>query len=233
MSQDDDLPPIGLDFGEFLKLCMRKGIRPPGKNFGEPWTQQGLADAINISRRQLSNYLKNEHLPLYPNAVEQALFGPDQKYLPKWRHELREALERTKRREAEDHSTNILYEHGPTIIGGIGIAQGLVHLIWLLTAYLENNPENLWQGPWAYADLGFGVGGIVIGYACIRYLSWAQKSGICFCVAALLAGYLWFADQGNADADRLLWAFNFLNPPVSLAALMYFLFSWPKGAQPS
>ena len=69
MSQDEDLPPIGLDFGEFLKLCMRKGIEPPGKNFGEPWTQQGLADAINISRRQLSNYLKNEHLPLYPNAI--------------------------------------------------------------------------------------------------------------------------------------------------------------------
>ena len=60
---------------------------------------------------------------------------------------------------------------------------------------------------------------------------WAQKSGICFCVAALLSAFLWMVDQDNADAGQLLWAFNLLNPPVSLSALVYFLYGWPKVRQ--
>jgi hypothetical protein len=38
-------------------------------------------------------------------------------------------------------------------------------------------------------------------------------------------------DQDNADAGQLLWAFNLLNPPVSLSALVYFLYGWPKVRQ--
>jgi hypothetical protein len=132
---------------------------------------------------------------------------------------------------ARSHRSNILRnlrEIGPTIIGGIGIAQGVAHLIWLLTEVISGNPGNLWEKHWAYADFGFGIGGIVIGVGCVWHLWWARKSGICFCLAALFSAYLWFADESNSDAERLLWATNVLNVPVSLGVLCYFLFGWPE-----
>jgi hypothetical protein len=130
-------------------------------------------------------------------------------------------------RNRSNSMLHTLRTKGPTIIGAIGIAQGLAHLIWTLTEVLQGNPENLWQIHWTYADLGFGLGGVVIGFACILNLRWARNGGIVFCITALFSAYLWFADESNADAERLLWAANYFNPPVSFAALCYFLFGWP------
>lgn len=222
---------------------MLLGIRPStAKNFGEPWDPKWFAAAIRRNEKTIENYLANRSLPRTTGRLEMALFGPDSSYLEDWRLGLQDALRRTRERLAEASSedeesseelTNSqtilrnLRENGPTIIGGIGIAQGVAHLIWLLTEVLSGNPENLWEKHWAYADFGFGIGGIVIGIGCVWHLRWARKSGICFCLAALFSAYLWFADESNSDAERLLWATNVLNVPVSLGVLCYFLFSWP------
>jgi hypothetical protein len=263
-------PPANLEFGEFLEVCRKAGIRPPGKDCRVEWKEHKLAGAIGITMRMYGNYQRNEHVPRYPpTRVENALFGKEDPslYLPDWRRELRASLQRTraknaataklKRQRERDTSLNLdaapldqnqqklalpdsilptkdkslsraLHEHGPTIVGGVGIAQGVAHLIWLLTEYLSGNPENLWEKHWAYADLGFGIGGIIIGLGCIAVRPWARKSGICFCVAALFSAYLWFADESNADAERLLSATNVLNVPISIGALIYFLIGWPQ-----
>ncbi|EIG63586.1 hypothetical protein Bra1253DRAFT_00077 [Bradyrhizobium sp. WSM1253] len=246
-------PPSGAYLSGFIKRCMELGLRDPQqKNFGEPWTPTTLAGALGKNEKTVSNYLKDKHPPRYPNALENVFFGPNQEHAPSWRAELRGAHQRTREKWATEMSKGfsselkpeaasegdaasllhkILYslrENGPTIIGGFGIAQGIAHLI-------NSEPEELllhtlWHNRWRYADLLFGIGGIVIGLACIREVRWARTAGICYCVAALVSAVFWFADEENwaADVERVVWITNILNPPVSLAVLLYFLFGWPE-----
>jgi hypothetical protein len=271
-------PPGDLEFGEFLRVCLDKGIRP-GKGLGEKWGEKRFAGAVEVTDKTIDNYLKNEHPPRYPPiAVEKALFGDeDPQYLAEWRQALRTALMRTRARKAAERKrqsdgnagsnldpvfreqtrssdlpgippplepdpipadtivhtssralSHTLLENGPMIVGAVGIAQGLVHLVYVLTSFLSESFEKLLQDPWVYGDLGFGVGGVIIGLGCIRLRWWAKESGICFCILALLCAYLWFADKEyNSDVTSVVWAFNLLNPPTSTGALCYFLFGWP------
>jgi hypothetical protein len=243
-------PPANRDLGEFLKECLDQGIRPPGKNFGKPWERSEFARAAGLSEKQVSNYLKNEHPPHYPTALEKALFGDDQEHLSEWRRELRAALKRTKERKAKakleansdkqgqsamsvpesplpSHGrklSRVLYENGPTVVGGVGIAQGLVHLAWILSEFFSEQRGELLQSPWAYADCVFGFGGVLFGLGCIGVRHWARIGGICFCLLALLCSYLWFTDEINSDVSRVVFAMNLLSPPFASGALCYLLF---------
>lgn len=234
-------PPTDLEFHEFLKLCLELGIRAPDdKHVGRPWTPTEFAGASGRSAKQVSNYLNDESSPNYPPTdVERALFGEDQQYLPDWRRELRAALKRTRQRKATPNSevirnderpavTSVLYENGPAICGGIGIAQGLVHLVNILVIFLTEGPARTLYSEWTYADLVFGFGGVLFGVGVIGVRRWARIGGICFCILALLCAYLWFMDESNSDASRVVFAMNYLTPPFALGALWYLLFAWPK-----
>ena len=126
------------------------------------------------------------------------------------------------------HLVPTLRENGPRLVGSIGIAQGLVHIVWILSLFIREDATHLCQSPWTYADVVFGFGGVILGLGCIRIRDWARDGGICFCLLSLLCSYLWFMDESNNGPDRVVFAINLLSPPFSLGALCYFLFAWPN-----
>jgi hypothetical protein len=99
-----DGPPSELSFGELLDWLMTRGIRPRGAlQQGVRWTKSSFAGQVGRSPRQVSNWLKNESLPLFDDPVlatiERIFFGLDQNHQASRRLEIREALKRSRTKD--------------------------------------------------------------------------------------------------------------------------------------
>jgi hypothetical protein len=116
---------------------------------------------------------------------------------------------------------------GLSVVGGTMVAQGMVHVVWLLSCFASDDLSSLLRDPWTYADIIFGIGGLIIGVGILLCRNWARKSGLCLCLAGLLSSFLWFMDESNNDVPRVMLALNTLMPPLSFIGTLYFLFGWP------
>ena len=88
------LPPNRSDwtFGDVLHwhLFENRTWPPESKNQGKEWSRQALADAVGADVRMVGFWLSDHSAPRqYANAIERALFGPDQGYAAKERAEFR------------------------------------------------------------------------------------------------------------------------------------------------
>jgi hypothetical protein len=285
-------PPTGLSFGQFVKHCLKHGVRPPGsEEQGKKWVKKQFASLIKKGERQRYNYERDTSFPTDEGAseIESVLFGHDKSQRVEWRKEFWAALRRS--RDQVDplvsDSTEAVHLSGndaaqfsaipesvrdrpeitgaitpeervpslqlhsvlkgrsvglgqrrssmpawnkiaQLVVGGAIAAQGSVHVAWFFSDLAERELPRIFQQAWTYGDIVFGFGGLIVGMGTMWSFSWARKAGIYGCLMGLLCAYLWFMDEGNDDASRVVVAFNVLSAPFSFSALCFYVLGWPS-----
>jgi hypothetical protein len=116
------------------------------------------------------------------------------------------------------------------LAGAIFVAVGLIHLAWFATTLPEEGMLQWAKDPWAYSDLVFGVGGIVIGPPTMRGKHWARLGGISLCVLGVITSVLWFVDLSSPVTD-VMYAMNVITTGLSVIGLPFFLFGWPHDSK--
>jgi hypothetical protein len=65
----------------------------------------------------------------------------------------------------------------------------------LLAASAAGAVRQMFQDVWTFADMSFGLGGLIVGVGTIAGAHWARMSGIVLCLLAAASNLLWFSDQ--------------------------------------
>jgi hypothetical protein len=107
------------------------------------------------------------------------------------------------------------------------LAQGIVHRAWLSSQLLRHGAGAVFQDPWAFGDLVFGVGGGVVGPATLWDQSWVRKSGIGLCLLGLFTSPLWFIDEDHWDVSRVEFAANILFSARAVVGSLFYVLWWP------
>jgi hypothetical protein len=94
------------------------------------------------------------------------------------------------------------------MIGGMMIVVGLMHIAWFISslsaAVSTGTLGPMFQQVWNYADMSFGLGGLIIGIGAIRGAHWVRIAGIILCLLVASSNLLWFVDYYDKDLPRLM-----------------------------
>jgi hypothetical protein len=144
-------------------------------------------------------------------------------------------------REAGDTTTTTRAERAASrpdlyfpVVGGVMTAQGLMHSAWfvtnVVTAAAAGSLQELLLQVWNYADMTFGLGGLVIGIGTIFARPWARVGGIILCLLAIFSNFLWFVEFFDKSMPRLMLVGTGFALLLFIVGIYMYLFRWPASA---
>lgn len=124
------------------------------------------------------------------------------------------------------------------IVGGMITAQGIMHLGWFIANFSSASSRGaaaiIFLDVWNYADIAFGLGGVIVGIATIFAKDWARFGGIILCFLASFSNSLWFIDNFDKGLPRLMLTGTAFALLLFILGIYLYLFKWPaKGKNSS
>ena len=121
------------------------------------------------------------------------------------------------------------------LVGGVMTVIGLMHIGWflsnLLTALSTGTVQQMFQEVWTFADMSFGLGGLIIGIGTIFGAHWARSTGIVLCFLAVFSNLLWFTDHFNRGLSHSVLFGTALTSILAVIGAYLLLFRWPVPTQ--
>jgi hypothetical protein len=112
---------------------------------------------------------------------------------------------------------------------------GLMELAWfssnLLAAWARGAVGLMFENPWHFADMAFGVGGLVSGIGILAGAQWARSAGIVLCVLIVASNVLWFSDYFDKGQSRVVPLGTALATVLAIIIAYLLLFRWPARAE--
>jgi hypothetical protein len=123
------------------------------------------------------------------------------------------------------------------VVGGVMTVIGLMHIGWftsnLLTASAAGAVARMFQEVWTFADMSFGIGGLVIGIGTLVGARWSRVAGIVLCLLVAASNLLWLSDVFDKGVPRLMLLGTALTAVLAIVGTYLLLFRWPAPADKS
>jgi hypothetical protein len=120
------------------------------------------------------------------------------------------------------------------IVGGVMIALGLMHAGWFASnvaaAWASGGLGRMFLEVWTYADVIFGVGGLVVGTGTFFGRQWARIGGITLCLLITFSNALWFIEYFDKGLPRLMLAGTGFTLLLAMIGIYVYAFRWPATA---
>jgi hypothetical protein len=117
------------------------------------------------------------------------------------------------------------------VVGGVMTVIGLMHTGWftsnLLSASAVGTVARMFQDVWTYADMSFGIGGLVVGIGTLVGARWARVAGIVLCVLVAASNLLWLSDAFDKGVPRLMLVGTAITAVLAIVGTYLLLFRWP------
>jgi hypothetical protein len=121
------------------------------------------------------------------------------------------------------------------VVGGVMTVIGLMHIGWftsnLLTASAAGAVARMFQEVWTFADMSFGIGGLIIGIGTIVGARWARVAGIVLCLLVAASNLLWLSDVFDKGVPRLMLVGTAITAVLAIVGTYLLLFRWPAPAE--
>jgi hypothetical protein len=116
-------------------------------------------------------------------------------------------------------------------VGGLMTVLGMMHFGWfisnLASAFSSSAVGNIFLDVWTYADIAFGLGGVIVGIGTIYARYWARFGGIILCLLASFSNLLWFIDNFDKELPRLMLTGTAFALLLFILGIYLYLYKWP------